>query len=132
MKSAFVRLILCVLSVILLLSMVSCSALFPSEIHDAGLDAFSTDASERGLTEYLLPSDGFMEKYAHTNGDYHYFDNLYMNEQAFESGFVYLEYEEATYEEAKQFCLDNMSLSAADTKEYNGYVFAENLAISML
>ncbi len=130
MKNTFVRLILCVLSVILLLSMASCSALFPGEIHDAGLDAFSTDASERGLTEYLLPSDGFIEKYTHTNGDYHYFDNLYMNEQALESGFVYLEYEEATYKEAKQFCLDSMSLSDENTKEYNGYVFAESLALT--
>jgi hypothetical protein len=130
MRNILLRFALCLLAGILLLTMVSCSALFPSQIHDSGLDAFSLDASERGLTEYLLPTDGFIEKYAHTNGDYHYFDNLYMNEQALESGFVYLEYEEATYKEAKQFCLDSMSLSTENAKEYRGYVFAENLALT--
>lgn len=136
MKNTVTRLILCLLSVILLLTVTSCSVLFPNsplfstQIHDSGLDAFSSDASERGLTAYLLPTDGLIEKYAYVDGDYHYFDNLYVNEQALETAFAYLEYEAATYEEAKQFCLNTMSLSAENTKEYNGYVFAENLALT--
>lgn len=130
MKSMFTRFGACLMAVMLLLSMTACSFLSPNEIHDTGLDSFSVDASERGITVCLLPAEDFMEKYAHGSGDYHYFDNCFMNEQALETGFVYLEYEETVYAEAKQYCLDNMKLSAVNTKEYHGYIFAENEALT--
>ena len=133
MKPVRIRAIVCLLACLLLLSMTSCSVLFPnsplfsSDITFSGLDEFDTTTSSLSLTTYLIPED-LLTKYAYTEGDYHYFDNAYLTEAFMEKAFLYLAYDESVYAEAKQYCLDTFkNLSAENVKEYNGYIFTENL-----
>ena len=129
----WVRLIAGVMSGMLLLSMTSCSILFPNSplfsnnIVHSGLDEFSAETSSTGLTKHLIPQD-LLTKYTYTEGDYHFFDNVYITEAYVEKVFLYLAYDESVYADAKQYCLDTFqNLSTENVKEYNGYVFAENL-----
>ena len=111
--------------IVLVACVVSCSA---AEKH--GIDSFDVNDSESGLTQHLLPTmdDEFLAMFKYTYGDYHYYDGILSTDPPAEKVFMILEYEEAIYQEAKQYCIDNMCLSKDNVKTYNGYVFVENLA----
>ena len=136
MKSFSVRTAVCLLTLTLLLSFPSCSLLFPESelfgnvIHDEGLDAYRADFSDRGLTACLFPSEDFILKYMYIGGNYHYYDNFFVNEDALELCIAYMTYDATVYGEAKQYCQENMALSTADTKEYGGYTFVENIGLT--
>ena len=63
----------------------------------------------------------------YTRGDYHYYDAPLLSLSSLEKAIAILEYDDIIYQEAKQYCLNNMYLSPTNIKEHNGYVFIENL-----
>ena len=111
------------LCILITCSTISCSAY---ELH--GIDNFSKYDSRTSLTRYLIPTDDFLTMFEHVDGDYHYYDGLLTFDPAIEKVFIFLQYDAPVYQEAKQYCMDNMYLSESNIKEHNGYIFIENLA----
>lgn len=105
-----------------------------SETHCVdGIENFQVDHSNYELNVYLLPSDDFVDRFAHINIDYHYRAEYetYLSIAGTEKTFLVTEYEQEIYEQAKTFCLQNLQLSDVSTMEYNGYIFVENTKLAV-
>ena len=114
--------------IVLIISVTACSLLTKSPVIEIdGITSYCPTDSENGITEYLFPSQKFLIEFDYKNAEYHYYDNLYLNEDLLEKSFAVLTYETEVYTKAKAYCMDNMILSADNTKEYNGYIFQENM-----
>lgn len=113
------------LCLLILFSMVSCSSF---EKH--GISQYHSGNSKIELTLYFFPTENgdFLKMFDYTWGDYHYYDAPFLSVSSLEKAIAVLKYDEEIYRKAKQYCLDNMYLSATNIKEYSGYVFVENLA----
>jgi len=98
-----------------------------------GIENFRADHSNYELNVYLLPSEYFIERFAHINIDYHYRAKYetYFSFSGIEKTFLVAEYEQEVYEQAKKFCLQNLQLSDTNTIEYNGYIFIENTKLAV-
>lgn len=96
------------------------------EIHS--IEKFELSTSTVSLTQYLLPDEGFIDMFKYTDGNYHYYDNCKLA-NALELVLMELSYDAETYSKAKNYCLESMYLSDENVKEYNGYIFLENLEL---
>lgn len=115
--------LICIIAFSLMLS--ACSPIVKQ-----GLDNFGLADSTLSLCSHLLPSEEFLTTSNYIGGDYRYWDqNDLFSTNTSEKVFLYLEYAPADYQKAKEYCLSNMQLSSKNTKEHNGYVFTENLAL---
>lgn len=94
-----------------------------------GIENFSEGHSSVSLTENLIPSKEFLKDYEYIAGDYHYFEEKSFSESHLEVSIMVLKYETDEYQKAKEFCLEELWLSEENAKEYNGYIFKENLSL---
>ena len=96
-----------------------------------GLDRFHKEQSDLEVTLKLLPSDNFLDRFSYINGDYHYklVAKSYISPETCEQAIVVLEYDQETYQRAKNHCLKVMRLSDTNKKELNGYQFIQNICM---
>ena len=125
MKKLCVSVLLC----FLVLLFCSCS----EKISIDGIENFQVSHSNYELNVCLLPSADFIEKFEHTNIDYHYYAEYgtYLSIAGTERTLLVAEYGPDTYEEAKTYCLQNLQLSETNSVEYNNYTFIENIELAV-
>ena len=107
---------------------VSCA---PYEKH--GLSNYHPMDSNFEITQQFFPTENsdFLDMFDYVWGDYHYYESpLTIIKSPYAKAIAVLKYEQNVYWEAKQYCLDHMYLSSTNIKEYNGYMFSENLAFA--
>lgn len=94
-----------------------------------GIEKYHPANSSLGISEHLLPSEDFIEKYSYIEGDYYYIDTGLFSGHPQESELMYLHYEDKGYEEVKQFSLESYPLSSIHRYSYNDYEFFETLLL---
>ena len=127
------RFVLALAVVLLLTCLTGCNQLIESltVVKISGIDNFSTQISSLSLTSCLLPNETFFQDYPYTNGEFYYYAKMAFSSDDRQIVFMELDYSSEIYEQAKQYCLDNMYLSEENVKELNGYIFIENLSLPM-
>ena len=86
------------------------------------------EPSQVGLNVSLLPSEDFTERFKHEEIVYRYRnDDTFFNFSSKERTLVAVSYSPEVYEDAKQYCFQEMELSKTNVLEYKGYVFVENV-----
>lgn len=118
---------ICLLLCIAMLLLCSCSREYSVE----GYKNFSIHHSDYELNHYILPSDDFVETFQHTKIDYYYREEYSSIVDFASRTFVVINYEKDVYEQAKEYCLENMQLSESVYIEYNGYTFIENIELAV-
>ena len=116
MKRAKSLIICLLLLATLFLSSCQKSAHFHLYYH--GFDRFNIHNSDYGLSMYLIPTD-FIAIFPCLEGDYEY--HVFSPSEEYE--LLYFRYSDDTYEDAKQFFIDNMTLSQEDFPEYASFSF---------
>ena len=98
-----------------------------------GINDFKNNEGNYELNVYLLPTDDFVNRFDYTDIDYHYREHYESNIDfvGYEKSIVVIKYEENVYEQAKEFCLQEMTLSENYILEHNGYVFKENVELAI-
>ena len=98
-----------------------------------GINNFKNNEGNYELNVYLLPTDDFVNRFDYTDIDYHYREHYESNIDfvGYEKSIVVIKYEENVYEQAKEFCLQEMTLSENYILEHNGYVFKENVELAI-
>lgn len=117
---------LCLLVLIVLLS--GCRIFEDDIITIDGIENFDFKESDVELNLYILPSEDFIERFETVDVDYHAMKH-YKNQFGMlcdEFYVVCATYDEAIYNEAKEYCLSEMTLSSDIIIEHNDYVFIEN------
>ena len=119
-KTALVIFMLC--SVVL---MTSCGY----TVYDEGIENFAECDSTIEIWANLMPMHHkFIDMFEYTDADYFYHDTAVApGYRHIERVLVRLEYDSAVYEEAKEYCQENMVLSENNSFEHNGYIFIENI-----
>ncbi|MBE6553307.1 MAG: hypothetical protein E7666_03085 [Ruminococcaceae bacterium] len=114
---------ICFLAVFLLLNVCFLFSSCTYTVFEDGIENFSREDSETGLTRFLIPND-FLNLFPYLDGDYSYFDELSYS-GAYETALIYMKYEEDAYESAKAYALENMRFIENTEEIYNGYVFQQ-------
>ncbi len=118
MKKSSIFILVCVI----LLSFCGCQ-----KIEIDGVENFDEADSSMSLNSSLLPSEDFFDKFEYVDADYKYRAEFPMYfAPGTERSIVYVEYEAETYEQAKEFCFQEMMLWD-NIQEYNGYTFIQNM-----
>ena len=121
-----IKVLFLVLMIVLCFS--GCSAFEDYTISVSGIENFKTVEGEYELNLYLLPSEGFMERF--DTIDVSYNARQHYSPKSFwvgtESVLVVATYDDSVYAEAKEYCLSEMMLSSEIIIDYNDYVFVEN------
>ncbi len=106
----------------------SCS----SEYSVDGYENFQTVYhSHYELNYYILPSEDFVGQFQYIDIDYHYREKYRTMDDFIEKSLVSISYEQEFYEQAKEYCIQNMQLSNSNTAECNGYRFVENIKLAV-
>ena len=97
-------------------------------INIEGIENFEKGQSSMSINQCLLPSDDFLESFPSVDTEYHYYSNYntLFPSPAIQRSIIICKYNEADYEKAKAFCMNQMELSTENKKEYNGYFFLED------
>lgn len=119
MKKYCILILVCVI----ILSFCACE-----KIAFDGVENFSTAHSGLSINSSLLPSDDFFDRFEYVDADYKYRAEFktYVSPTGIERSIVYVEYEPEIYEQAKEFCFQEMMLRD-NIQEYNGYTFIQNM-----
>ena len=112
-----------------LLACLLCSCSYTYSVD--GYENFDKRESHYELNHYILPSDDFVELFQNSGIDYYYREQQQSLLQFVEKSFIVINYEAETYELAKEYCLQNMQFSDAESLEYNGYIFIENIELAV-
>lgn len=93
-----------------------------------GIDNFNKNDSALSLNQLILPSDDFLDCFKYENADYHYRDSsiLPFFSKNVEQSIVVINYKDDVYEEAKEYCMQEMVLSDSHIFDYNGYTFIDH------
>ena len=129
--------IISLLVVALLFSLTSCIQFDETYIFVQSLDEYieRINKYERGysnfeidLPEYFLPSPTFFEDYKYTKGYYYYFgdESLFVDFPKPNTSLLVLEYDEKTYEQAKEYMLEKIKPYNNTRYIYDNYSFYEN------
>ena len=94
-----------------------------------GYENFSKMTSDYELNLYLLPSEDFSTQFEYVDIDYHFSEKHISLIEMYEESLIVIAYDEAEYEQAKKYCLENMQLSKTNTIEFGNYLFIENDAL---
>ena len=113
--------ILCTLS-ICFLCLLLLSACAP--VQKDGIANYDKNTCSLGLTTNLFPSDEFLNCFEVKKSDYHYWNSDDWT-WGYAKVFAYLNYDSATYAQAKEYCLGAFNLSVGDTHIYDEYTFVE-------
>ena len=96
-------------------------------VYIEGIENFNIATSTTSLNRFLLPSDDFLEKFECEKANYYYNDysktSFIMD--SIEQSIIICEYSEEYYSDAKEYCINNMTLSEEIVFEHNGYSFAQ-------
>ncbi len=97
-----------------------------------GITNFKSNEGNYELNAYLLPANEFINQYDYENIDYYYREHYeaYWDFVGYEKSIIIIQYNEDIYEQAKEFCLREMTLSENYTLEHKGYVFRENVKLA--
>ena len=106
----------------------SCS----SEYSVDGYENFQVNHSHYELNNYILPTTDFVDIFQNIDVEYFYREEYKSANQFVERSFLVINYEKAIYEQAKEYCLQNMQLSGSGYMEYNGYRFVENIKLAKM
>lgn len=130
MKRLFFKFCLCLITVLLCISTVSCT---PSIYTVTGIENYKRSDSSYGTVRYFLPHcdepDTFLKKFSYIRGDYDYYDAMdggLLDGGAYETAILYMEYTEEIYEEAKTYAFQNLQLVEGSAREYKQYTFMQN------
>ena len=110
-----------------------CNKIYNRILEVNGIDNFKNNEGNYELNVYLLPTDDFINRFDYTDIDYHYREHYesYVDFVGYEKSIVVIKYEEEIYEQAKQFCFEEMNLSETYTLKYNTNVFIENIELGL-
>jgi len=99
------------------------------KLYREGLENFATEDSTHSYCDFVLPTETFLEDYAYIDGDWYYYwkDEGFFSDER-DSGLMWLQYDEATYENVKEIVFSNFSLSNDIIISINGYNFYQNLS----
>ena len=89
------------------------------------LDEFDPSISELSTCSHLIP-EGFIEKFSYMNGCFFYKYDGGILFNICDRSFIYIEYDDETYLDAKNYVMENLNLSNDITAEYNEYYFYIN------
>ncbi len=121
-RGNFMRSFYTVLLILLIFLMLTACA----PVQKDGIDNYEKYTCSVGLTSNLFPSDDFLALFPFKNSDYHYWDSddwIW----GYVKTFSYLTYDAEIYAAAKEYCLENFSLSEGHSYAYNEYCFIENV-----
>jgi len=121
------------ISLVLIVLLSGCRIFEDDIITINGIENFDFKESDVELNLYILPSEDFIERFEVVDVDYHavkHYDNQF-GMICDEFYVVCATYDEATYNEAKEYCLSEMTLSSEIIIEHNDYVFVENIKLAI-
>lgn len=95
-------------------------------IEEHGLNNYQAQTCSVGLTMNLFPAEDFLSSFEYTSGDYHYLDTDDWK-WGYATAFAYLQYAPDIYQQAKTFCLENLTLCENHQYKHSGYIFSEQL-----
>lgn len=100
---------------------------FPTaETQISGIDNYSPSNSTLGLSANLFPSEDFLDQFPYTTGDYRFFFNGRMY-QGYSTALVVLRYTPEQYRYAKEYCLEQFTLTDEHQFQIGSYTFVEHL-----
>ena len=117
------RVFLVFLVAFLICSSVSCE----SVATNSGIENFSTEGCSFGLNRYLIPED-FLNLFEYSDGGYDYY--CCVGSYAYVTTLLYMEYDEETYPNAKEYALNHLDLIEESEEVYQGYVFFRSAAVA--
>lgn len=121
MKKHIILLLCCVA-----LFLCSCS----SDYKVDGYENFNLNHSHYELNLYILPSTDFADTFKYTDIEYHYREEYQSTTHFVERSIVAINYEKEIYQQAKEYCIQNMQLAGSSAIEHNGYTFIENTKLA--
>ena len=98
----------------------------PEELPKRSLDDFSTNISSKGLSSNMIP-EGFIDRFAYSEGYFYYYFSGDLDPDSREILFVFFQYDDATYQLAKEYVIEQMPLSDNVVETYNNYCFYDVL-----
>ena len=120
--------VICLLCFAIALLCIGCGAY---DIAFDGYENFSKSHSDFELNHYILPDLEFPDKFPYINIDYCLRENYKAAYDFTEKSLIVIHYDKETYEQAKEYCLQNMQLLDAEPMEYNDYVFMKNIELAI-
>ena len=105
---------------ILILSVLFCFASCSYVYTNSGIENFSVYDSEYGLNRYLIPED-FLNLFEYSDGGYDYYEKV--GAHGYVTTLLYMEYDELTYNNAKEYALSGLDLVEESEEQYKNYMF---------
>ena len=123
----------------MVLTLCSCGDRFNGEKYSEkfnvdGIENFDKFEGSIEINQYILPSDTFLEEFNYLDIDYHYRERYktIFSIVGTDRSLITIYYEQEEYQQAKEYCLQNMQLLESNRVEYNGYVFIDNVKLETL
>lgn len=111
---------------ILMVVFVALCALPIMETHISGIENYSPADSTLSLSLYLFPDDDFPLRFDYLEADYqYYFNGVLMDGYA--TAFSVLKYTPEVYEQAKEYCITELSNTDEHQFQVGEFVFIEHL-----
>ncbi len=127
------RVLAIIFSLVLIVLLSGCRIFEDDIVTINGVENFDVNESDVELNLCILPSEDFIERFEAVDVDYHAMKH-YNNQFGIlcdEFYVVCATYDEAIYNEAKEYCLSEMMLSSDIIIEHNDYVFVENYELAI-
>lgn len=104
-----------------------CHLLEEDTIYITGIENHSEALSSRSLTDQLFMPRDFLSTFTYESGNFFYYDryDIFMKDPL-ERSLLYLNYDEETYLQAKEYALQNIFSKEKVTRQYNDFVFVDN------
>lgn len=96
------------------------------ETHVSGIENYSPADSTLSLSLYLYPNEDFPEQFDYVAGDYQYYFNGKLS-GGYATAFSFLTYSPEQYAAAKEYCLQEFSLTDEHQYRVGNYTFVEHL-----
>ena len=128
------RLMAILLCCLMVLPLCACGEKYSEKFNVDGIKNFEKFVVTVEINKYILPSDSYLEEFNFLDIDYHYRIN-YKTIFSFlgtERSLITIHYEQEEYQQAKEYCLQNMQLLESNRVKYNGYVFIDNVKLETL
>ena len=91
------------------------------------LEDFSPNISEMSLGQKIIPVD-FIDKYNYSDGYFCYDSGYLFSNTSRERLLLFFQYDDTTYQLAKEYAMQNLTLSNDPVEIYNDYHFYDNLS----
>ena len=111
------KIVLVFFTMLFIFSFSSCSYVYTKR----GIENFSIYDSEYELNDYLIPKD-FLKLFNYSDGGYDYYESLDVY-GGYVTTLLYMQYDEETYRNAKEYALNHLELVEESEELYEGYVF---------